>query len=173
MVNVILDLWLYCIKKIGLFYFIHMLIYFKYINSYHLNMFTFIHYVHILIGKGRVQNISRELDTIKFFKHPPYNLSHNLILSRISGHFWGVLLRTRQKDNVSHRPACSSLIGSGFYVMLLDLYQGKFCKHLIKTNQTLPSYDTRQCILRGLMYVCRKLQKTCVVTKHRLWNQEY
>lgn len=42
----------------------------------------FIYYVHILIGKGRVQNISRELDTIKFFKHPPYNLSHNLILSR-------------------------------------------------------------------------------------------
>lgn len=45
-------------------------------------MLMFIYYVHILIGKGRVQNISRELDTIKFFKHPPYNLSHNLILSR-------------------------------------------------------------------------------------------
>lgn len=150
-----------------------MLIYFKYINSYHLNMLMFIYYVHILIGKGRVQNISRELDTIKFFKQPPYNLSHNLILSRKSWFsylvtFGGVLLRTRQKDNVSHRPVCSSLIGSGFYVILLDLYQGKFCKHLIKTNQTLPSYDTRQCILRGLMYVCRKLQKTCVVTKHRL-----
>lgn len=69
-------------KFITLCKIINMLIYFKYLNSCHLNMLTFIHYVHILIGKGRVQNISRELDTIKFFKHPPYNLSHNLILSR-------------------------------------------------------------------------------------------
>lgn len=54
-------------KFITLCKIINMLIYFKYLNSCHLNMLTFIHYVHILIGKGRVQNISRELDTIKFF----------------------------------------------------------------------------------------------------------